>query len=229
MREISYRIPFLLAAALTAIVVVAQLGVSELLHKTYYNFLIWNLFLAWLPFVFAIAADQLNRRAAKPHPVILTLLGIAWLLFFPNAPYIVTDMLHLTIRKTSYVQGNQVSLSYWNDLVLITMYAWIALLVGAVSTYLMHTMIRRWASALTGWAFIAVTSVLSGYGILLGRVYRLNSWDVLSDSGLLLKTIEDTMNVKAAWFSLIFGGLIAAVYLTFYVLINLKGRETESR
>ena len=64
---------------------------------TYAN-LIWNLFLAWLPYVFALLANFLFTRARKLWPLILMFAGL-WLLFLPNAPYIITDFLHLSPRN----------------------------------------------------------------------------------------------------------------------------------
>jgi uncharacterized membrane protein len=59
-------------------------------HETgdpYYRFLVWNLILAWVPLLFAVAA---YRRARRGGDVFVVLLLVPWLLFFPNAPYLLT-------------------------------------------------------------------------------------------------------------------------------------------
>src|SRR4051812_11496172 len=60
-----------------------------------YGFLAWNLFLAWLPLVFALLACEKYQNGSGRNWRFLGLAG-AWLLFFPNAPYIFTDLIHLT-------------------------------------------------------------------------------------------------------------------------------------
>ena len=58
-----------------------------------FRYLIWNLFLAWIPFALAVFVyDRWRRRRGG---VLLVTLGALWLLFFPNAPYIATDFVHL--------------------------------------------------------------------------------------------------------------------------------------
>src|ERR1039458_10335749 len=78
-----------------------------------YSFLIWNLFLAWLPMIFALLACEKFRRASGRDWRFLGLAG-ASLLFFPNAPYIFTDLIHLTSRFYS---------NFWVDLSLILLTA----------------------------------------------------------------------------------------------------------
>ena len=78
-----------------------------------YGTLIWNLFLAWLPLVFALFACEQSRKSEKFSWRLWTLAG-AWLLFFPNAPYIFTDLIHLTARFYRH---------FWVDMVLILMCA----------------------------------------------------------------------------------------------------------
>src|SRR4029450_2324114 len=56
-------------------------------------FLTWNLFLAWIPFVLSLCVAAVHSRGG-PRPL-LWVLGAGWLLFLPNAPYILTDFIHL--------------------------------------------------------------------------------------------------------------------------------------
>ncbi len=58
-----------------------------------YIFLIWNLFLAWIPFFISSSLIKASRQGV---PLFLLMLMLpAWLVFFPNAPYILTDLFHL--------------------------------------------------------------------------------------------------------------------------------------
>ena len=67
------------------------LGITDPAAPLYYptRFLIWNLFLAWIPVFFAAGFAVVHRR------VWLVPLGLGWLAFLPNSPYLVTDLVHL--------------------------------------------------------------------------------------------------------------------------------------
>jgi len=134
-----------------------------------YCFLIWNLFLAWLPLVCALLADEKYREASGRNWRFLGLFG-AWLLLFPNAPYIFTDLIHLTTGFYSH---------FWVDLVLILSCALTGLVLGFVSLYLMQSVVARRFGRAASWVFIATVAGLSGFGIYLGRFLRFNSWDVV--------------------------------------------------
>ncbi len=134
-----------------------------------YLALAWNLCLAWLPLLFALAAYRRYQRGEPKRWPIFALAGL-WLLFLPNAPYIFTDMIHLNRWAFS---------AFWVDLSLVLMAALTGFMLGFVSLYLMQSVVaHRWGQ-IAGWALIAVATGLSGCGIYLGRILRWNSWDVL--------------------------------------------------
>src|SRR6266404_590452 len=134
-----------------------------------YGFLIWNLFLAWLPLLFALLACDEYRAGNNRNWRFLGFAG-TWLLFFPNAPYIFTDLIHLTTHFYRH---------FWVDLVLILLFAVIGLVLGFVSLFLMQAVVRRMFGPAASWLFIAGVAALSGFGIYLGRFLRFNSWDLL--------------------------------------------------
>ena len=89
-------------------------------NQTYFEFLIWNLFLAWIPYILAAAAYFIHtRKSTILKKFILIMVGLAWLLFLPNSPYVITDFIHLTILKDSYVQKGTLSFKYWYDFFII--------------------------------------------------------------------------------------------------------------
>jgi uncharacterized membrane protein len=139
-----------------------------------FRYLIWNLFLAWIPFALAVFVyDRWRRRRTG---LLLLTLGGLWLLFFPNAPYIATDFVHL--QRSSLVP-------YWYDAVTIAAFAWVGLMLGFASLYLMQTVVRQWRGAVTGWVFAVFAIGLCSLGIYLGRFLRLNSWDALEHPSVL--------------------------------------------
>jgi uncharacterized membrane protein len=149
----------------------------------YYSFLIWNLFLAWLPLVFALLARDAFQRtppAAKLSGK-FWLLSALWLLFLPNAFYIFTDLIHLT---------NRYHFNFWVDLTVILSCALTGLVLGFVSLFLMQSIVTQRRGALAGWGFVAAIAGLSSFGIYLGRFLRFNSWDIVAKPGKLYESIS---------------------------------------
>ena len=139
-----------------------------------FRYLIWNLFLAWIPFALAVFVyDRWRRRRTG---MLLLALGGLWLLFFPNAPYIATDFVHL--QRSALVP-------YWYDAVTIAAFAWVGLMLGFASLYLMQTVVRQWRGVVAGWIFAVFAIGLCSLGIYLGRFLRLNSWDALEHPSVL--------------------------------------------
>jgi uncharacterized membrane protein len=132
--------------------------------------LVWNLFLAWIPFVLALLLYDGARRGVSAGALLA--LGAGWLLFLPNAPYIVTDAKWL---------GEYVGGSVWYDAALIGTAAAIGLVLGFVSLYLVQVVVARRFGQVAGWALAWAALVLSGVGVYLGRFERWNSWEVVTE------------------------------------------------
>ena len=101
------------------------------LTSWHHAYLAWNLILAWLPLFFALAACRFSQ-GERQRKWCFRAAAFAWLIFFPNAPYIFTDLIHLH-------WWNQ--MVFWLDLILILLFAWTGLLLGFVSLYLMQSLV----------------------------------------------------------------------------------------
>ncbi len=133
-----------------------------------YGFLVWNLELAWIPFVVALVFyDSWRRR--RPRWLLVALAAL-WLLFLPNAPYVVTDLVHL---------GRIPGAPLWYDGAMIAAFAGTGLLLGLGSVFLVHAVALRTFGARLGWAILVPVLALCSAGVVLGRFARLNSWDAL--------------------------------------------------
>lgn len=185
----------------------------------------WNLFLAWVPFVLALLVyDQAGRGARGLR---LLALGGLWLLFFPNAPYLVTDF--------KYV-GWYDEAPWWYDVTLLSAGACAGLALGFASLYLMHAVARRLWGAAKAWLGVGVVLVLGSVGVFLGRFQRWNSWDVFTDPAPLFAQLArgvvnplDYPHEIAA--TTVFAAFLGATYLVFYTfarLSNVLGDESRS-
>ena len=147
-----------------------------------YGFLCWNLFLAWIPWLAGQAFRTSSRRRAAAAWQ-LGWLGL-WLLFLPNAPYILTDLLHLASRPP---------VPLWFDLALLLSCAGTGLLLGYSSLLEVQAAVEERFGRVMGWAVAAGSLFLSGFGIYLGRFRRWNSWQALTDPAGIFGDISDRL------------------------------------
>ena len=81
----------LFASGVSVSLVIARIAFSG---NVRYGYLVWNLFLAWVPLIFALLAVNDHCEGTGRRWRFIG-FAAAWLLFFPNAPYILTDLIHL--------------------------------------------------------------------------------------------------------------------------------------
>jgi uncharacterized membrane protein len=136
-----------------------------------YKGLVWNLSLAWIPL--GLAALLVVAYARRRSRLELAALGLAWLLFLPNAPYVLTDFVHLGESHRLF------------DSLIIVSFAFTSLAVGFASLLLVQLVVTRIAGALFGWLTVVVSLFAASAGIYLGRVQRVSSWDVVGRPGRL--------------------------------------------
>ena len=182
-----------------------------------YTFLVWNLFLAWLPFLAALCAERVaaSRRITLARAAQLLVLGGLWLLFLPNAPYLMTDVMHLP----------HMGFVLWFDLGLLLAFAWAGCVLGVASLHQMRVLVAERLGDLASWAFVLVTVALSGLGIYLGRFLRWNSWDVLLAPRTLAHELLAVLADPAAYPRLVgVSGLFAAFLLLGYLTLDAARR-----
>ncbi len=177
-----------------------------------YHFLLWNLFLAWTPYGFSVAADVV----ARAHPrgrLLQVLLSALWLAFLPNAPYILTDFIHLRLEPS-------VSLRF--DAVLIGTFAFTGCILGAMSLRQMQSLIERRRGLLAGWTFAVAITGLSGVGIYMGRVLRWNSWYLVTRPVEIADALADALrdplgHPRAITLSVLLAVFLLGSYILFYL------------
>ncbi len=232
------RIPLTLALAVASLGCLLMIVLRVLITGGFrYAFLPWNLFLAWIPYLLSLALRRLAPRpgagsGVQPPAV---LLGLAWLFFYPNAPYILTDFIHVIWGRPApaalppLITENAL---LWYDIVLNSAFAFVGHFIGLISLLVLHRLIRARYGRSWGWAFVVVAVTLGGYGIYIGRFQRLNSWDILR---IPLRTLQvgfrNLLNLKAVAFSLCFALFIFLTYLVVLALFQSawEGARQEGR
>ncbi len=207
-------LPMLALSFASVVSVALVIGRIVWTRDAHFGFLIWNLFLAWMPMVFAVLALE-HQKAGRSPGWRFFAFGGAWLLFFPNAPYIFTDIIHL-----SHYQGR-----FWADLMLVLINAVTGMVLGFLSLYLMQSAVRRVAGEWMSWLFIAGVAVLSGFGICLGRFMRLNSWDIVAPSRMAHIIGDFARRTPVEYslgFAILFAAFLFVTYLMLYALTHLS-------
>jgi len=174
-----------------------------------YIFLLWNLFLAWLPLLFAWLAV---RRQERPFPALV--MAFLWLLFFPNAPYLVTDLVHLRALDP---------VPLWYDLILLLDYALLGLFLCFASLRLMQGLVAGRLGEIAGWLFVLVALTAGGLGVFIGRFLRWNSWDLFTRPLSLLNDVWANLGEPR---TIAVSGLLALLLLFTYLLFSIApGRQ----
>jgi uncharacterized membrane protein len=196
--------------------------------KLAYQYLVWNLVLAIAPYIIAAVGVQLMGRAGtgRRKALIAVPTAVLWLVFYPNAPYIFTDFIHV-INKT-YLRAAPsdwlgLNALLWYDLLLNAAFAFIGHFIGLVSMWLVHRGFARAWGKKAARVLVGAAILLSGFGIYLGRFSRLNSWDVLLDPRRVFSEIaEASADPKAMLFSAAFSLFILLTYAALAVFKRIK-------
>ncbi|MEY8746265.1 DUF1361 domain-containing protein [Paenibacillus tundrae] len=228
MRELNYIKIFIYLSIVTVVTVGLHYATAAWLDQRYFRFLIWNLFLGWIPFIFSYVAYVFSYVKWKGATWLAIASGLLWLLFFPNSSYIVTDLVHLTARSSRYYGGNGLNFTYWYDLIVVLMFVWVGLLLGFLSMYQLQEVIYKRVGRMASWIFVLAGCALGSYGVLLGRVYRLNSWDALTNRSTLITLMQESVSRPSLAFCMFFGTFILTIYATLYYLINTRNTRVSS-
>lgn len=182
---------------------------DEFMRLGPYWWMAWNVILAIIPVVLAILF--LRRRDQLIRPVsnwMFSLQALVVLLFLPNAPYVVTDMVHFleTVRLTDH--------GLWR-LLIVEFPLYIGFIGFGLFCYsftvdrLYHAVKIRFGRR-TYWVLHVAVPLLNAIGIYLGRVSRFNTWDVLIDPlQILREAVITDVEILA-----IIGIMTIALYIT---------------
>ena len=202
------------ASALAVLVLIA--GPVVLGQRPTHRFLLWNLFLAWIPLAMALAAEAFEERRRWMAAVVA---GGLWLLFLPNAPYLITDFVHLKPRP---------SIPLWYDMLMLLSFSGAGLLLGYASVMIVHRIVARHYGVVAGWATALTAMFLSAFGIYLGRFLRWNSWEAITEPMPLFRDIAvRLMNPLQHPKTFVVTGLFGIALCVGYVALDVMA-ESES-
>jgi hypothetical protein len=170
-------------------------------------FLNWNLFLAWIPLLLSSFIRVFHIKSK----ISLVFIIIVWILFFPNSPYILTDLFHLRARN---------AVPIWYDLIVILSYAWTGLICGFISLHDIEKRLSDFGKKNRMNAVIVLFLFISSFGVYLGRFLRWNSWDVLNNpfglfSDIVLRLIYPMEYTKTWGVTVLMGLMLNFMYFTF--------------
>jgi len=181
-----------------------------------YANLVWNLVLAWVPFVFAVVAYDRHRRGSRGLSIALPLA--LWLVFLPNAPYLVTEF--MLLRDVH-------DMPVWFDTAMLVSFAWTGLLLGFVSVYLVQELVRRVAGPTAGWLCALGSFGLCGVGVYLGRYLRWNSWDVfVQPAGVLHDVSARLGSPRLVGMSLLIATFLTIAYTMLYAVLHAAAEDS---
>lgn len=180
-----------------------------------YFFYPWNLILAILPCLFSRRLPHAKSQVAG------WLLMAGWLLFFPNAPYLITDVFHFQERYP---------VPKWYDLILVISGAWNGLVLGIISLMQVEQFLRLHIGPKVVQIACVLLTLLAGYGVYIGRYWRFNSWDIVAQPETLFKASARSIlrphhNLQLWAFTIAFAALFYTIYITVKQLMHLNSES----
>jgi uncharacterized membrane protein len=218
---------FRLRYAFAILILYILVSIPLYLHtnEMLYINMIWNVILAFLPLLFA---NLLLHRFKKLRLILKPILVVLWLAFFPNAPYMVTDFIHISgygfyLNQEEYSQLIlSTNMTLWIRIVYIGIGMLMGTLSGLLSLRIVHQILRQKFDSLFSWFILLIVFLFTGYGIFLGRFLRLNSWNIVHPHQLLLK-IASSASIFSVKFTILYAFFVGVIYLVFCIFCPIGG------
>jgi uncharacterized membrane protein len=183
-----------------------------------YAFLAWNLVLAGIPLLLTFPIETAARRGLR---LVVLPLGLLWVVFLPNAPYVITDFVHLAPAPP---------VPLWFDILLFTSFAATSLTLGFVSLYRLRRLADGRISTLAISLIVVALFAASSVAIYLGRFEQRNSWDLFVRPGTVVDELTSGRTAgRLAAVTAGFTAFLTVAYATFEAVIGLGAIEREPR
>lgn len=198
-----------MSMALSIVLLMIRMKIHQ---SPYLLFLVWNLFLALIPYIISTGL----MGTAKVNRYVFAIWFGIWLVFLPNAPYIVTDLLHLK---------NSLTRLMWLDVLVVTSFAYNGLMLFFLSLKDMESLLNIHVPKPMVKMVIPIILLLSAFGMYLGRFLRYNSWEIVQNPFSLLQDIIAIFvrpQFEAWVFTLGFAAFLGIGYWMFKALLSQK-------
>ncbi len=175
-----------------------------------FMFLVWNLFLAWIPYWLSMAMHHFSKKW------IVVILLMTWLVFLPNAPYLVTDLLHVRFRPP---------VPYWYDTMMLFSFAWTGLFLGFLSLLDVQCFLEKKFGKKISDVLIWIAIILCAFGVYIGRCQRWNTWDIITHPYQLFCDIMQVVfhpiaNLSSLGLAVVMTGVLGLGYMAMKVLVS---------
>ena len=154
---------------------------------------------------------------SKKKTVPAVIFGFLWLLFFPNTPYMMTDLKYTSyFKESAYLEYEKIgtNVTAWLMVLNLTVTVILCLLFGLMSWRFIHKIIYKRFGKATGVAFCTITILLSSFAIYIGRYARVNSWDIVRPWFLIEKSLN-SITAFTPVFILLFSIALAMIYVLY--------------
>ena len=175
----------------------------------FYGFLLWNLFLASIPLLLSNLLIKTDLRIGLRFLFLLVL----WLLFLPNAPYIITDLKYLVHRPP---------VPFWFDMLLVLITAFNGLILGFISLKQIEWIMDKKKLSRYKEIFRIMIVVVMSYGVYLGRYLRFNSWDVFISPITILTESFQALDIETFAYVITYSFVIYVLYKFFHVMLHFE-------
>lgn len=196
----------ILLAILSLTLILLRVKITQ---EVYLLFLIWNLFLAYIPYFVSSEIKNIVPGTFTFYSVLLI-----WLLFLPNSFYLITDFVHL---------HHVTKFQFLFDAVLLSSFTVAGFYSGILSLFNIHFLLQMKYSLQKSWILIGIIAYLSAFGIYLGRILRFNSWDILRHPfSLFSNSYKSFQNTETILFTVVLGTFILISYCLAYSFLYKK-------
>lgn len=167
----------------------------------------YNIFLALIP----VAFGWLLLRTKYTYLKLIA--GIIWFLFLPNTIYISTDLIHMfeQLRKVNF--GLKLFLPFQYTLLVVIGFVTFILAFYPIEKILRNVKIKHLREQAT--LVMIGLNFLIGFAMVLGRVERINSWDVITATD---KVVEASLQVLQS-FELTFLVILFGLFTNFFYFL----------
>lgn len=194
-------------------------------------FMIWNLMLAYFAYILAncIYKNYVKEEGKNISKVKSIVLWLGWILFYPNAPYMATDLMHLSnskfyIKAVDPISNNVIykfstDLLMWKRFFTLFVGSMLGIALSAIILNKIHHVFINKFGARKAWVLIIIINYISGFAIFLGRFSRYNSWDLILKPYNIIRIITEEVHYNGIMFTIMFGTISLLGYLFFNLMI----------